>query len=177
MKVSNLLLYVLVCLGLALGVWNLFSEREEIVYVDTAKLFQKYSEAVKVNKKLEEETKKYEGNIDTLMQEIQTALKNYELSGSKLDAAGRAKQERLITEKQSDLQRYQSAVKEKLEKQRQQEFSGVVNTINGFLKEYGKRKGYRMILIANPAGTIAYAKEGTDITDDIIEELNKKSNP
>lgn len=46
--------------------------------MDTAKLFQEYSEAVKVNKKLAEEAKKYESNIDTLMQEIQGALKDYE---------------------------------------------------------------------------------------------------
>ncbi len=174
MKINNLLLYALVLLGLALGVWNLFGKRDEIVYVDTAKLFQEYSEAVKVNKKLGEEAKKYEGNIDTLMQEIQGALKDYEKTGSKLDAAGRAKQERQITEKQADLQRYQAVVKEKLEKQRNEEFAGVVTTINGFLKEYGQHKGYRMILIANPAGTIAYAKDGTDITADIIKELNAK---
>ncbi|MDF2859371.1 MAG: outer membrane protein [Neobacillus sp.] len=174
MKINNLLLYALVLLGLALGVWNLFGKRDEIVYVDTAKLFQEYSEAIKVNKKLGEEAKKYEGNIDTLMHEIQGALKDYEKTGAKLDASGRAKQERLINEKQTDLQRYQAVVKEKLEKQRNEEFAGVVTTINGFLKEYGKRKGYRMILIANPAGTIAYAKDGTDITSDIIKELNAK---
>ncbi|RKO70782.1 OmpH family outer membrane protein [Sphingobacterium puteale] len=174
MKVNSSLLYMLVLLGLALGVWNLIGKKDEIVYVDTAKLFQEYSEAVKVNKKLENEAKKYEGNIDTLMQEIQGALKDYEKNGGKLDAASRSKQERLINEKQADLQRYQAVVKDKLEKQRQTDFSGVVNTINGFLKEYGKRKGYRMILIANPAGTIAYAKDGTDITGDIVKELNSK---
>lgn len=174
MKVNNSLLYVLVVIGLALGVWNLVGRKDEIVYVDTAKLFQEYSEAVKVNKKLGDEANKYEGNIDTLMQEIQGVLKDYEKNGSRLDAAARIKQERLINEKQVELQRYQAVVKEKLEKQRQQEFSAVVNTINGFLKEYGKRKGYRMILIANPAGTIAYAKDGTDITDDVVEELNAK---
>ncbi|KKO89148.1 hypothetical protein AAW12_23750 [Sphingobacterium sp. Ag1] len=174
MKVNSSLLYVLVLLGLALGVWNLIGKKDEIVYVDTAKLFQEYSEAAMVNRKLGDEAKKYEGNIDTLMQEIQGALKDYERNGSQLDATSRAKQERLISERQADLQRYQAVVKEKLEKQRQTDFSGVINTINGFLKEYGKRKGYRMILIANPAGTIAYAKDGTDITDEIIAELNKK---
>ncbi|GAA0884074.1 OmpH family outer membrane protein [Sphingobacterium siyangense subsp. cladoniae] len=174
MKLNNTLLYSVVFLALILGIWNLVGKRDEIVYVDTAKLFQEYSEAVKVNKKLGEEAKKYEGNIDTLMQEIQGALKDYEKIGAKLDASGRAKQEHLITEKQAELQRYQAVVKEKLEKQRNEEFSGVVTTINAFLKEYGKRKGYRMILIANPAGTIAYAKDGTDITEEIIKELNAK---
>lgn len=92
--------------------------------------------------------------------------------GPKLDIASRAVQERLINQKQSDLQRYQAVVKEKLEKQRNEEFSAVINTINSYLKEYGERKGYSMILIANPAGTIAYAKDETDITADIIQELN-----
>ncbi|MEJ5092356.1 hypothetical protein GEO21_20185 [Sphingobacterium faecium] len=172
MKVNSTLLYTLVSLGLVLGVWNLIEKNDKIVYVDTAKLFQEYSEAVKVNKKLAEEAKKYESNIDTLMQEIQGALKDYEKKGPKLDIASRAVQERLINQKQSDLQRYQAVVKEKLEKQRNEEFSAVINTINSYLKEYGERKGYSMILIANPAGTIAYAKDETDITADIIQELN-----
>ncbi|WON94264.1 MULTISPECIES: OmpH family outer membrane protein [unclassified Sphingobacterium] len=172
MKVNNYLLYVLVLIGLALGVWNLIQEKDKIVYVDTAKLFQEYSEAVKINMKLGQEAKKYEGNIDTLMQEIQIAIKDYEKNGLKLDPISKRKQELIINEKQADLQRYQAVVKEKLEKQRNEEFSGVVKTINSFLKDYGKQKGYRMILIANPAGTIAYAQESTDITEDIIKELN-----
>lgn len=163
---------MLVLIGLALGVWNLIQEKDKIVYVDTAKLFQEYSEAVKINMKLGQEAKKYEGNIDTLMQEIQIAIKDYEKNGLKLDPISKRKQELIINEKQADLQRYQAVVKEKLEKQRNEEFSGVVKTINSFLKDYGKQKGYRMILIANPAGTIAYAQESTDITEDIIKELN-----
>jgi len=174
MKNIPYLLPALLLLCLGLSVWNFINSRDKIVYVDTAKLFQQYSEATKINKKLSEEAKKYESNIDTLIQEIQSALKEYEKKGAKLDATSRAKEERLINGKQTDLARYQAVVKEKLEKQRNTEFSSVVITINDFLKEYGERKGYRMILIANANGTIAYAKDGTDITDDVINELNSR---
>ncbi|UIR54612.1 OmpH family outer membrane protein [Sphingobacterium sp. SRCM116780] len=175
MKNKPYLLYSLLLLCLGLGLWNFIQSREKIVYVDTAKLFQEYSETVKINKKLEEQAKQYEENIDTLMKEVQLAMSDYERKGSKLDATSRSKLEQKINEKQLDLQRYQAVIKEKLEKQRGEEFASAVNNINSFLKEYGVREGYRMILIANPAGTIAYAQDNTDITSDIIKELNQKS--
>jgi outer membrane protein len=38
---------------------------------------------------------------------------------------------------------------------------------------YGKQHNYKIILIANQSGTIAYAREGLDITPEVIEGLNK----
>ncbi|WP_447768552.1 OmpH family outer membrane protein [Sphingobacterium faecium] len=176
MKNIPYLLPALVLLCLGLSVWNFIDSRDKIVYVDTSRLFQQYSEAVKVNKKLEDQAKQYEANIDTLMKEVQVAMNDYEKFATNMDASAKSKQEQKINQKRNDLERYQAVIREKLEKQRNQEYVSVVNDINIFLKEYGKSKGYRMILIANPSGTIGYAQDNTDITDDIIKELNDKTN-
>lgn len=169
------LLYILFGLSFTLGAWNFFATRDKIVYVDTGKLFQTYNDAVKINNKLEKQAKEYEANVDTLILEMQEALKDYEKDVPKMQNSQRIRREQEIDEKRVALQRYQVAVKEKLEQQRNEAFTGVVQTVNSFLSDYGKRKGYRMILIANPSGTIGYAKEGTDITADIVAELNQKN--
>lgn len=175
MKNRPYLPYFLLGLSLALGAWNFFNAREKIVYVDTGKLFQSYSEAIDINKKLEQQAKQYEANIDTLMLEVQKALQDYEKNAPTMEMSQRITREHEIDEKRATLQRYQVAVKEKLEQQRNEEFTSVVQTVNNFLEDYGKRKKYRMILIANPSGAIGYAQEGTDITADIVEELNHKN--
>ena len=48
----------------------------------------------------------------------------------------------------------------------------IVNDINDFVKEYGEQKGYRIIFGATGGGTIMYAQEGSDLTDEVLEELN-----
>jgi outer membrane protein len=49
----------------------------------------------------------------------------------------------------------------------------VLTTVNAYLLRYGKKHGYKMILIA-ANGNIAYADADMDITDKIVEELNKE---
>lgn len=50
----------------------------------------------------------------------------------------------------------------------------VVNEVNAFLKEYGEEKGYTIIMAATEYGNIAYADEDLDITDEVLERLNKQ---
>jgi Skp family chaperone for outer membrane proteins len=45
--------------------------------------------------------------------------------------------------------------------------------VNAFLMRYGKKHGYKMILIA-ANGNIAYADPSMDITDQIVEALNNE---
>lgn len=46
--------------------------------------------------------------------------------------------------------------------------------INEYIKEYGKQHDYTFIHGANGSGTLMYAAESADITEDIIQFVNKK---
>lgn len=50
----------------------------------------------------------------------------------------------------------------------------VVTHVNAYLKKYGESKGYKIILAATEYGNLAYAEEGLDITDQVLEGLNKE---
>ncbi|MBO9660636.1 MAG: OmpH family outer membrane protein, partial [Chitinophagaceae bacterium] len=49
----------------------------------------------------------------------------------------------------------------------------VLTTVNTYLLRFGKKNGYKMIFIA-ANGNIAYADPGSDITDKVVEQLNKE---
>ena len=62
----------------------------------------------------------------------------------------------------------QSAIEEN------QILEGVYNKVNNFIERFGKKNGYDIIFGANGQGSILYVQNKTDITDKIIEELNKE---
>jgi len=50
---------------------------------------------------------------------------------------------------------------------------GALSTVNAYLLRYGKKHRYKVILIA-ANGNIAYADERIDLTDDVVESLNRE---
>jgi outer membrane protein len=52
--------------------------------------------------------------------------------------------------------------------------SDVVTQVNAYLKKYGESKGYTVILAATEYGNLAYADDDLDITDEVLEGLNKE---
>ena len=50
----------------------------------------------------------------------------------------------------------------------------MINDINDFVKEYGKKKGYKIIFGASGSGNIMYADEASDLTPIVLEGLNKE---
>jgi len=50
----------------------------------------------------------------------------------------------------------------------------ILTQMNTYIQLYGKDKGYTIILGANGQGSLLYAEEGIDITEDIITYINNK---
>lgn len=56
-----------------------------------------------------------------------------------------------------------------------QEYTEVIwKQINQYIQDYGKVKGYDYIYGASGNGSLMYAKEAKDITDDVINYINNK---
>lgn len=81
--------------------------------------------------------------------------------------ADQAKLQKMQSDAQSYLGNLQQSIATELEQSRTQ----VLDSINNFMKEYAKKKGYDMIL--RKSATI-YIDSKYDVTDDVIEGLNKR---
>lgn len=149
-----------------------FTRREKIAYVESARLLNNYKAMIDTRKEFEVKTKQWQANIDTLTQDVQRTMRQFEKEAT----AGSEKEKRMAREliggKQKQLQEYQQAIQQNAQQEESRLTSQVISEINIFLTEYGKDHGYKMILVANN-GNLAYADKGLDITDEIVNHLNK----
>ena len=175
MKISSakLLITLLTLCVIFLLVNTFFFSHSSIAYVDSAKLLNGYNAMVQARSEFEKKQKTWEANIDSLTLDVQNAIKKYE----KTAATGTDKEKQLsrelITGKQKQLYDYQNAIKQNASQEEQRLTQNVLTTVNTYLLRYGKKNGFKMILIA-ANGNIAYADPGMDITDRVVEQLNKE---
>jgi outer membrane protein len=144
-----------------------------VAYVDSAKLLNGYNGMIEARKEYDKKRSTWQSNIDTLTRDVEDAIKKY----SKDQALGTDKEKQLakdlIQTKQKQLMDYQNAIKQNASQEQDRLNQSVLTTVNTFLLRYGKKHGYKMVLIA-ANGNIAYADPSMEITDQVVEELNKE---
>lgn len=169
-KQTNISVVVLAVLVILLGV-VVFTRSEKVAYIDTSKLLSKSTEMQNLKKQLEKEQAAITGNIDTLTTEFQNSLKEYEKAQSKMSAKEKQLSQELLRSKQQQLVQYQQAIQQKVQGEEQKKTQEVLVNINARIKEYGEKKGYKLIL-ATSGGNIAYGDQGADITEEIVKLIN-----
>ena len=144
-----------------------------VAYVDSAKLLNGYKGMIEARKEYDKKRNVWQANIDTLTKDVTDAIKKY----SKDQALGTDNEKKLsqelIKSKQKELLDYQNGVKQTAAQEEERLNQDVFSTINAFLLRYGKKHSYKIILVA-ANGNIAYADPSMEITDQVVDELNKE---
>lgn len=167
----------LVTVVVAVVVFSLLSffvnPSNKIAYVDSAKLLNGYKAMIEARKEFEKKQAGWQSNIDSLSKDVQDAIKEYEKVASRGTANETKLAKELINTKQKQLYDYQNALRQNAGVEEQRLTQQVLTTVNAYLLRYGKKHNYNLILIA-ANGNIAYADDGMDLTDKVVEELNKE---
>jgi outer membrane protein len=117
----------------------------------------------------QQKAKSWQANLDTLTKELQREiLKNQAASGKQKSPTDE------ILLKQKQLHEYRNALNAQAEQEDKKMTGEVIADVNAYLRRYGKEKGYKIIIAATEYGNLAYAEEGLDITDEILEGLNQE---
>jgi outer membrane protein len=143
-------------------------------YVDTAVLVEKSDEM----KDLRDKAKVKEGE---LTRELQQEAKQLQLDAASFEQEARAKGQQWAQIRGQQLQERERNLTIK-QQQFQQEFAGefgvqqdtMVSQIKKLIKDYGKKKGYDYVFNTSDASTVLYSKDGYNITDDILKQMNEK---
>jgi outer membrane protein len=168
-KTLNILFIITI---ISMVVYLFFQKNEKIAYVDSTKILNDFKGAEEAKKAYTNKTKIWQSNIDSLTNEIQSAIKKYEKDLATMSTKEQDLSKQILGNKQKQLIDYQKAIQENARQEDAKLTQSVVSQINSFLTKYGKEHNYKLILIANQSGTIAYAKEGLDVTKDVLDELN-----
>jgi outer membrane protein len=169
-KITNILLAVLTVIVIVLAIIVL-TKSEKIAYIDTGKLLEQSKDMQNLKKQLEKDQVAVKGNIDTLTAEFQNELKKYEKDQSKMSLKEKQLSQELLRSKQQQLMQYQQAIQQKVGGEEQKRTQEMLTGINVKIKEYGEKKGYK-IIFATSGGNIAYGDKGVDITEDIVKLIN-----
>lgn len=151
-----------------------FTRDTGIVYVNSTKLLNNYQGMLDARKIFQEKANTWKANIDTLTTEIQQQLLTYEKERSRFTVKERQLSQELIKAKQDQLMQYQQALNTQAQQEDSKMTGEVVSQVNAYLKKYGEANGYTIIMAATEYGNLAYADDKLDITDEVLEGINKE---
>lgn len=164
----NLVFSVIIaaCFSVAAVVGYHYMNQDKTGYVRTGYILSEYKGMKTANASYEEELHRVQNNIDTLRKRYEywqemSSKTNQEGAAVQLQNAGR------------DYQNYSEKATQQLEQRRIELTTEVINEINTIVQSYGKKHDYRVILGATDDGSILYGNPENDITETILEILNR----
>jgi len=162
---------IVLCLGLVFLVSSYAFAEEKIGYVNTIKVIQEYNKAKKYNDLLEKKEEEINKEVETKRQEAAEKIEKMRSKFSLLDEEKKKEeQEKMIQEER----KYQGFLYEKradLMKQQDEYRREVSEDIMNEIEDYAKKNKYSFIL---ERAALLYAIDENNVTDKIINELNKK---
>jgi outer membrane protein len=175
MKITRVTVLTILLISVVLFVlFESFSTaRNSIVYVDSEKLLNGYKGMMDARSEFEKKRSAWQTNIDSLTKEVKDAIAKYSKNLSTSTEKEKELSRELIQTKQKELNDYQSAIKENASQEEARLNRQVYSTVNTYLERYGKKHKFKMVLIASN-GNIAYADPAIDVTDVVVEDLNKE---
>jgi outer membrane protein len=150
------------------------SNEEKIVYVNSDSLLNKYQYFKDLKTKMETKAKAAQNDMASKGQAFQREVAQYQAQQNTLPADQRAATEERLARKQQELQSYQQNASAALQNEQNSENVKLYDKIADYLKEYSKKKGYKMVLTYSKGNSaILFADESLDVTSEVIVGLNE----
>ena len=156
------------------------SSNMKIAFVEIDSLLTKYN----FWNDLSEQMLKKEENIRTTLNEkgkkLEAEAREFErkIQNNGFVSRERAEQEQArLIKQQQELQELQQKLAAELEVENQKNSLEIRDSINSFLKEYNKSKGYDFIISNAAFDNLLYGNPALNITNEIVEGLNARYNP
>ncbi|WP_285058747.1 OmpH family outer membrane protein [Pedobacter ginsengisoli] len=150
------------------------SNEEKIVYVNSDSLLNKYQYFKDLKTKMETKANAAQKDMASKGQAFQREVAQYQAQQNTLPADQRAATEERLARKQQELQAYQQNASAALQNEQNSENVKLYDKIADYLKEYSKKKGYKMVLTYSKGNSaILFADESLDVTSEVIVGLNE----
>lgn len=172
---GNMFRKKLILMLLALFICSVVFAELKIAYIDTDRIVMESSETQEAQTSLLNDRQKWEKEITDLEQEIEELVNEYESRKLIMGEESKKEAEDKITQLQD---KRQNKVKEYFGEngkyyQRQNELlEPILSKLKNVIEKVSIENNYTIVLDA-AAGSILYAKPSLDITDKIIDELEK----
>ena len=146
----------------------------KIAYIEVDSLMTQYDFAKEYSVTLQKKSNNARNTLTQKGNQLQAAVNNFQQKlQSREQAAG---VQSAIERQQRDLQELQARLENELANETQKFNTALRDSLNNFLNSYNKDKKYDMIL-SKSGDNILFANKKFDITQDVINGLNKRYKP
>ena len=167
-----ILLYLLLFLNIALS-------EVKIGYVDTQQIMTQYEGFRMAQVELEKEQKRLEGEYLILEQQLEDLITNYEKQQFMMGDERQKEREAEIIQKQTELQEFGmkklGPQNSELVQIQNQLMQPILKIFTDACNVIGNERGFDYIFDGG-TGAILFALEANNLTEEVLEEMNKLSN-
>lgn len=154
-------------------VFSLASCTQKIAYVDVEELMKGYDETKNMESDLKAKQDKLKFSLDSLALGFQQKVDDYQKKAGSMSAQSRQQLEQKLMQEQQQIQGQQQQASQMLQQLSQESFDALSKKVDSFVAEYAKDKGYKIILGTSGRGTVMYGDEKLNVTEQVLEKLNK----
>ncbi|MBL7764682.1 MAG: OmpH family outer membrane protein [Chitinophagaceae bacterium] len=147
-----------------------------IAYVDIDTLEAHYDYFKKKKSEFEARQKNIDGELERMANALQNeyiALQKKAQKGELSQSEGEAAQQKLM-QKQQDLEIKRQSMGNKYLKDQEDFNKEIHDNLHAYIEKYNEEKGYDYILSYSKDGSILFANQDLDITNDIVKGMNEE---
>lgn len=145
-----------------------------IAFVYTDSVINKYDYFKTKSEELTEKGKKFEGDLQGRASGFQQEVQTFQQTGGNMTVnQQRAKQEELA-KKEQNLMTYRDNLMQELSADEAALYSEVYDKVQNYLKTYAESNDLDVVLSYTRGGAVWYATDALDLTESVLEGLNKE---
>ena len=145
----------------------------KIGYVDLEEVVKEYKGTKDAEKAMNEKSQGIKAQLDQSAAEYQTQVTDYYAKVKSMSNKVRQQTEDALRQQQEVLNQKQQQAQAEVQKDGQDRMAEINEDIVDFVSDYAKTNGYTYILgTSEQTRTVLYGDSKTDLTDDILENLN-----
>jgi outer membrane protein len=151
--------------AITIAVYSLMTH-PRICYVRNQYVVENFEGMKDAQKLFDQKFKDQRNFLDSLQISYKTAQMNYSTSRDKTT-------EEQLKKIQSQLMQYNNYYKNITDEADKKMTEQVLNQINDYIKEYGDKKGYDMIVGTTSGGNLLYGTPKLDQSEELLKEINR----
>lgn len=147
----------------------------KIGYIDSARIFAEFKGTEDAQRSFDQEVEAWETQAAEMKANLDSLDGEYQRQSLMLSDTRKAEKQQEITEKRTAYESFVQSVwgpQGKLAEKNTELVQPIVEKINLVLQKLGDEEGYEIVFDASLGG-IVYASDTIDLTDRVLEELNK----
>lgn len=149
------------------------AEDLKIGYVDLHKALNNVEEGKKAKKKLKKDYQDKQQKLNEKQKEVKKLKEEIQDKGMALSKEARMKKQKKLRQKMMELQETYMGLQRDLSKKEAEATKEIFDKMRDIVEEIADDKGYDLVLEKKKA-SVLYAKDGMDLTDELIERYEKK---